>query len=200
MLQEFLQIHPKKHLIFDFDETLFTLFLPWEVYFKEIAHKLFELDPSLKTFLHGKSLNDVENEAVRRHGEVAVKLRREYAAFFEKEYLRGVEEHHALTDFIRQASSEKSADGAPKYHLYLWTTNMLSTVEPVLIKAGLREHFTTLVTKSDIELTKPEPEGFYQIFNSQTQKKEDYLMIGDSSNDAGAAKNAGIEFFQVNHA
>ena len=31
-LQCFLHLYPKRHIIFDFDRTLFTLYLPWNVF------------------------------------------------------------------------------------------------------------------------------------------------------------------------
>lgn len=197
MLQNYLEDHPKKHLIFDFDETLFTLLLPWEKYIAGLTEKLLQLDPSLKEFTHHKTLNDLENEAVRRHDEAAITLRREYSTEFEDSYLQGVEEHKALTNFIREHAHDLNEMGTPKYNFYLWTTNMRTTVEPILIKKSMIQYFKQLVTKSEVKLTKPEAEGFYMLFDADTQKKEDFLMIGDSVNDEGAARNVGIEFYSV---
>ncbi len=189
MLEKFLETHPKKHLIFDFDQTLFTLELPWEVYIKELTAKLLELDSTLEGFAAGKSLNDMENEAVRRHRATALEIRRQYSAQFEKQYLTGVVEHTELTNFIRSNKHD--------YSFYLWTSNMRETVAPILKEQGMDSLFTKVVTKSDVQFTKPEPEGFEMIFESAYQTKQEYLMIGDSVNDAGAAAQAGIEFFKV---
>lgn len=197
MLQEYLKKHPKKHLIFDFDQTIFTLQLPWDRYVTELTDRLLKLDPSLKEFSHGKSLNDVENEAVRRHDEVAITVRREYSQEFETTYLQGVEEHKDITEFIRQIGEQAEQSGEQAYNLYLWTSNMRSTIEPILIKHSLIQYFGTLVTKSEVILTKPEPEGFYLLFDAENQRKEDFVMIGDSINDKEAAAAAGIDFYSV---
>lgn len=188
-LSEYLEAHPKKHLIFDFDETLFTLRLPWEVYISELTHKLLELDESLQKFTHAKTLNDLENEAVRRHGERAKKLRIEFSSEFEREFLKGVDEHREYTSFV--------VENCTKYECYVWTSNVKATIEPILREHNLLTCFKELVTKSDVSFTKPDPEGFYQIFDQKIDKKEDFLMIGDSQNDMHAAANAGIDFFSV---
>jgi HAD superfamily hydrolase (TIGR01549 family) len=192
-LKSYLTTHPKKYLLFDFDQTIFTLILPWEIYIKELTQQLLELDPSLKELHTTHNLNDLENEAVRRHGQKAVQLRHSYSREFEKKYLQGVEEHHEMTKFI----NEFGGAGDVEYKFYLWTSNMRETVEPVLKEHNLLRYFEKLVTKSDVQLTKPEPEGFYKIFDPSHHKKEEFLMIGDSINDKNAAKNAGIDFFSV---
>lgn len=188
-LSEYLELHPKKHLIFDFDETIFTLLLPWDIYIKQLTEKLLDLDPSLKQYSHGKILNMVENEAVRRWGEQAVQARREYSQYFEHTYYGGVDENYPITHFIEEHYT--------KYDCYIWTSNMRETVVPILEKRGMLQCFKKIVTKSEVALTKPEPEGFYLIFDPQTQKKENFLMIGDSNNDRGAAANSGIDFYSV---
>lgn len=188
-LQAYLTQHSKKHLIFDFDETIFTLQLPWEVYIKELTQKLIDLDPTLADFSQGKILNDVENEAVRRLGAQALQIRRAYSEEFETKYLTGVDENTELTSFI--------ANNHEKYDCYVWTSNMRTTILPILEKNNLVDCFKKIVTKSDVSFTKPNPEGFALIFNHSTQKRAEYLMIGDSQNDRGAAQNAGIDFFHV---
>lgn len=188
-LREYLDVHHKQHLIFDFDETLFTLRLPWEVYINTLTQKLLDLDASLQKFTHAKTLNDLENEAVRRHGEQARKLRIEYSGEFEREFLKEVDEHSVYTSFV--------AENYQKYNCYVWTSNVRATIEPILREHDLLKCFKKLVTKSDLSFTKPDPEGFYQIFNPMFEKKEDFLMIGDSQNDMHAAANAGIDFYSV---
>ena len=192
-LKSYLATHPKKYLLFDFDQTIFTLILPWEIYIKALTQQLLELDPSLKELHTTHNLNDLENEAVRRHGQRALQIRHRYSREFEKKYLQGVEEHHEITEFINEFGSAADAG----YTFYLWTSNMRETVEPVLEEHNLRRYFKQLVTKSEVQLTKPEPEGFYKIFDPSYHKKEEFLMIGDSINDKNAAKNAGIDFYSV---
>jgi phosphoglycolate phosphatase-like HAD superfamily hydrolase len=187
-LPDYLASHPKKHLIFDFDETLFTLDLPWGTYREVMKRRLWELDPTLPD---DPSITAFENTAVRELGEAAARVRWGYSLEFEREYLQGVLEHHELTDFLRYH--------ADTYHYYLWTSNMRATVEPILAEAGLLKLFTSLITKGSVMLTKPEPEGFEKIFKPDQHQREEFLMIGNSSLDRAAAVAAGIDFFLVKH-
>lgn len=183
-LEAVLQKHPKKYLIFDFDETLFTLHLNWERYFSEMSNRLYALDP---TYSQERSSTKLENGITQKLGRVAAEVRWEYSRQFEKDNLRGVSELHDLTDFIRTNHT--------KYQFYLWTSNMRETVEPILQKSGLLPYFTTLITKGDVLLMKPDPEGFQLVFNPLTHKKSEWLMIGNSKNDKKAAEAAKIDFW-----
>lgn len=177
---------PFKHLIFDFDGTLFSLKLPWQEHFKEpLLKKLYELDPTLEDF-KCKRTGEKINESVRRHGEIAWKLDRELLKEFESKYLQGVTEIKVWTDYLRKFHD--------KHKLYLWTSNSQSTVEPILEEAGLLDYFEQIVAAGSVKLIKPEPDGFYLIFKPGSQKKTDYAMIGDSKADRGAAEAAGITF------
>lgn len=184
LLADYLHSHPKKHLIFDFDETLFTLHLPWHRYYAELARRLHELDLD---FPQEKSVTKLENGMTKKWGEKAAKIRWEYSRRFEKDNLRGVSELSDLTNFIR--------DNHNRYSFFLWTSNMRSTVEPILQKNGLLSYFSKLVTKGDVLLMKPDPEGFGLLFDSKVHKKTDFLMIGNSKNDQRAAQAAGIDYW-----
>lgn len=183
-LEEVLKISPKKYLIFDFDETIFYLDLPWHIYYEEMANRLRALDPSLP---ESKGINSLENLAVKKLGDPAIKVRKEYSLEFESQNLKGVEELTDLTPFIRE--------NADKYEFYLWTSNMRETVVPVLKEYGMDVIFKKLVTKGDVRFTKPYPDGFDLMFDPKTQDKKDWLMIGNSFNDKGAAEQAGIEYW-----
>lgn len=183
-LHSYLQLNSKKNIIFDFDETLFTLHLPWHLYYAELARQLYELDPD---FPKERSVNKLENGITKMWGRKAAEIRWRYSRQFEHDNLRGVTELHDLTGFIRENHKV--------YDFFLWTSNMRETVEPILQKNGLLPYFRQLVTKGDVLLMKPYPEGFDLIFDPTLQKKEDFLMIGNSPNDKKAAEAASIDFW-----
>lgn len=54
------------------------------------------------------------------------------------------------------------------------------------------------MTRSDVQLVKPDPEGFGLIYESG-QDKEQYLMVGNSSSDEGMAQAAEIDFYKVDY-
>lgn len=183
-LESFLDSHSKQHIIFDFDVTLFTLHLPWNLYYKEIRDVVHTFDPSIQ---RTGGINDFENEAVQRCGDDIVKLRQELTLKFESKYLERITEHFDMTNFVRKHHK--------KYFFYLWTSNMRQTVEPILEEHGLLQHFKKLATKGDVRLTKPFADGFDLLFDSQKDDKSEWLLVGDSSADKGAAKNSGIDFW-----
>jgi HAD superfamily hydrolase (TIGR01549 family) len=183
-LKAYLSENPKKYVIFDFDETLFTLDLPWEKYYPVISEKLHKLDPTYPAESDNTAL---ENGVTQKIGKRAAEVRWRYSKQFEKDNLRGVTELSDLTNFIR--------DNHAKYIFYLWTSNMRETVQPILQKNGLLRYFKQLVTKGDVLLMKPNPEGFTVIFDPQTQTKNEFLMVGDSEHDQQAAKAAGIDWW-----
>lgn len=184
ILEQFLAKNSAKYIIFDFDETLFTLDLPWEKYYAEMARRLYELDPE---YPKESSINKLENGMTKKWGVQAAKIRWEYSKQFETDNLRGVTEMRDLTDFIRKHHTQ--------YQFFLWTSNMRETVEPVLQKNGLLPYFKQLVTKGDVLLMKPSPEGFTKLFDPKIQKKSDFLMIGNSNNDKEAAQAAEINYW-----
>ena len=181
-LETYLQANPKKYLIFDFDETLFTLQLPWGRYHAELRKKLRELDP---TYRQEDDTTELENNITQKLGQKAAEVRWNYSKQFEKDNFRGMTELTDLTDFIRQHHSE--------YVFFLWTSNMRETVQPILQKSGLLPYFKQLVTKGDVSLMKPNPEGFKLLFDSKKQKKDEFLLIGDSKHDKKAAEAIGID-------
>lgn len=186
-LANYLAKNPKKVLIFDFDETIFTLELPWHIFFDGLVSRLLVLDPNLH---EERSIVALEHRAVRQHGDKANQIINDWSREFEKQYLRGVTEHLVLTNFIR----ERHAD----FSIFIWTSNTREIIEPILKDAELFELIERTVTADDVQLIKPDPEGFSLIY-SDKHALSDYLMIGDSTNDSGAAAAAGIDFFEVKH-
>ena len=182
---EWLPVSTAKHIIFDFDETLFTLHLPWELYYKPIYVECLRLDRSLAQFKYDH-ISELENEAVRRLGADFQDWVRRHSRDFETRRLEGVTEHKQTTDWIRSQSDDRQ--------IYLWTSNMLSTVAPILTKAGLIGRFISLITKDSVQFLKPNPEGFFHFFDPLTQARSEFLFVGDSDVDQIAAKKAGIEF------
>ena len=84
-----------------------------------------------------------------------------------------------------------------KYTFYIWTSNNRKTAELVMKDLPVADAFTKVVAKEDVQLLKPYPDGFKLIFDPRKARREEFLMIGDNSQDEGAAKNAGIDYYQV---
>lgn len=190
-LEEYLKKRKKSHLIFDLDETLFHLILPWEKCFLYVSGQLLILDAELhKLLLEQKDLHlgELENEFIKKHGKKAKDILIPGRMRFETENLLDVKINNELLLFIQNARD---------YKLHLWTSNTTEVIEPVLQKHHIHHRFSTIVTRNKVDFLKPNPEGFNKLIKQEQIPKKEYLMIGDSSSDRKAAEAAGIDFFLI---
>jgi HAD superfamily hydrolase (TIGR01549 family) len=171
-LENYLELHPKKILIFDFDGTIAYLDIPWYILsqkLKVIADQAgIKADDSQGNI---KYINDLALAGDELFLQKLIKINEE----FENEYLRGY-----------------------KTKFYLWTNNSLKTVQRVLGEIGVYLTFSKFITRDSVRLTKPYPEGFLKVLEQDNLDKSNYLMIGDNPDSDGVAANAaGIEYFRV---
>jgi len=193
ILTEYLASHPKKFLIFDFDDTLFSLDLPWHIYRKQMDKAMHDLDKQYHAHIPAQaSLNVYENLLVKKIGQVAREKRLAVSAEFESQYLLGYQKNHDLINFIRQRHQCYQ-------DFFIWSSNIRQTIESILNENNLYQYFRLVVAKDDVNFTKPDPEGFEEFIFQPQSERSDYLMIGNSRNDQSAAANAGIEFWLVDH-
>jgi len=189
----YLSKNPKKHLIFDLDETIFLLKLPWQEYKKDTFKILSRFNPELKNPKGYISTNDEINRLRKEFGpeihELAYPLREK----FEMESLQGLIPNGPLINFIRQNKDN--------FTFHIWTSQMSKTAEWLLKKKKLLDCFDKIVGRDNVDYTKPEPDGFYKIFTPNDRaRKSDYIMIGDNPDKDGiAAKKAGIDYFYIDY-
>ncbi len=190
-LQDYLQKNKKTHLVFDFDETLVKLLLPWDKWEDPIKNELIELDKSIyENYKKEKiSLSDLMNQYILKFGEQAKNLVKENASHFETKYLNKVITNKELIDFVKQAKN---------YKMFVWSSNTQSTVEKVLRDFKILDKFEKVITRQNVDLIKPYTEGFERIYDPKISK-ERYLIIGDSDRDKKAAKQLGVDFFLVDY-
>lgn len=187
-LQHYLKTHPKTHLIFDFDETIFELILPWHKWHEFGFSRMRDIDPHL----HDGIVNGTvdwhigQNELVQKHGQVAREIIVQNSERFETELLQGVRVNEELVLFIQKNN----------YTQYVWTTNTRPVIERVLRDYSLQDSFKKSVTRSELDYIKPDPSGFTLLHDDKTPI-DNYLFVGDSANDKAAATALGIDFFQI---
>lgn len=177
----------KKYIIFDFDATVDTLLIDWEQYGEEFFKLVDTFDPSI-TISKMDTSYDFQIRCIEKLGEEINQAFIKYAEDFEKKYYTGHVPNEALVQFIRNNQG--------KYEFFLWTSNALSVVFPVLEELKIEKAFQKIIARGNVSFPKPHPEGFSQISEGRGNK-EDYVMIGDSDNDSRAAHNAGIDFIHV---
>lgn len=185
----YLRNNKKTRLIFDFDETLLKIILPWERWEDKIKEKLIELDPKIYKNYKEKNINlsDLENEYVLKYG--IDNLIKENCADFESAYFK---------DFIPNDKLIKFVENTKDYKIFVWSSNTKPTVEKALRNVGILNKFEKIITRTDLRLIKPYDEGFEKIYDPFISKRN-YLLIGNSQSDMKAAKNSGIDFFLVDY-
>ena len=179
----------KKALIFDFDETLFFLILPWEKHRQELVEIAMELGIPNDKMAPG--ITTLTNQIISLYGKRGKEKVYQKAKRFEIKDLKEVLVNKELVDFVLVQRHN--------YEFFIWSSNMSSTIEPVLEQYNLKEVFSRVVTKDKVDLIKPYPDGFYQIHNPDKYKRSDYIMIGDSQHDQMAAERVGIDFFKIKY-
>lgn len=188
-LSAYLEHNPKKFLIFDLDETILWLRLPWQSYVRNIEEKLTSVNAEiLKKYRDGgMSLSELQNAYVKTDDSMLTFLKK-YNEEFESQ-LERYDPNTQLIEFIKHDAT---------HILYLWSSNCRKTVEKTLEAEGILHNFEKLVTRTDVSYIKPDPEGFYQLYK-KGNRLQDYLFIGDSKADRIAAENADIDFFEINY-
>jgi phosphoglycolate phosphatase-like HAD superfamily hydrolase len=190
-LEKYLKNHPKKEIIFDLDGTLFFLDIDWSQFKLRLWSLVAKLDNQLAGQVpigqHGTA-NILINKAVAKYGQKAKKIIFPFNQKFELDYFRGARENKPLTEFIKKFYQQ--------FNFYLWTSNFSTTIQPLLTKSNLTTCFKKIITHDDVNLIKPDPEGFYLI-NSAKKAKSDFLLVGNDDNDRLASHAAGIDFFNI---
>ncbi len=184
-LQKYIEEKNKTHLIFDFDETIAMLILPWSEWFKDVAQPITKKEPELKD----KAYAQIHNQYVQKQGKTALLHIRELNEKFETEKLKGLEVNLEAVSFIMNN---------PQYKYYIWSSNSKKTVERALKKLEIFKRFKKIITRGDSTFIKPNPDGFGLIKDKNIPKNK-YLLVGNSFADENAAKAIGIDFYKISY-
>lgn len=181
---------PKTHLIFDLDETLVHLIFPWEKWETPIEDDLIKVDKSIyENYVNHKiNLSQLMNSYISKYPKTK-KLIINNSQKFESENLQDIVVNNELVSFVKNAKS---------YQMFIWSSNTGPTVEKVLEKLKIKNKFKKIVSQLDVDLVKPEPEGFYLIYDPKIPK-ENYLFIGNSKADRQAAEKVGVDFYLIDY-
>lgn len=180
----------KKHIIFDFDKTLFKLIIDWDKYFEKIDSKLISVDISIYSDYKNELINwcEMQNLYVERYGVSMEELICSNNINSELKLYKKSIPNKNLINLINNLD---------KYFLYIWSSNTRELITKILDQNNILANFKKIVCRNDVQFLKPKPEGFLKLKNPNVPLKS-YLMIGDSINDENAAKNIGIDFYKIN--
>lgn len=186
------QTHKYRYLIFDLDETLTHLKLPWDEWEKRM---LAQLPPTAsiqaRDMLRHQTSNwgVVINALAKDNNAVHQKII-DISRTFEAEYFS-----HAPYHALIEALSTLQQDGRT---FFLWTSNSRATAGQALRELGILERFSKIISHESVLQIKPDKDGWSQL-HDQAQPLDAYLFIGDSSNDEQAARSIGIDFFKITY-
>jgi phosphoglycolate phosphatase len=126
-------------------------------------------------------------------------------------------EHHGQAKQAIMDRAQAAAINAPLYpdvelmlsrlkaehkKIALITTSGSEVIDLVLKHHQLVAYFDLILTGDDVSAHKPDPEGILYALQSFGVSKQDAVMIGDSDNDLGAARNADVDsilFYPESH-
>lgn len=186
-LPTYLSLHQKKHLIFDFDETLAMLITDWGSMLKDIYTDLLKVDRETMSAYSPSTLSyQLLNDLIKKHGQTVKQILESHYKKAEGEDLKEVKSNPELIGFIRNNND---------YNYYIWSNNLRSTITKVFEDMGIKDKFKAIVASDNNLLYKPDTTGIEKMI---TGDKKDWLMIGDSENDQRGAKALGIDFFLIN--
>ncbi len=191
-LLQLVRIKSYRKIVFDLDETLTILNLPWQEWIDEVAQMLPE--KRVAEFLttvegQGRPWGAVINEQI---AEVPTFYDRFLAvcAAFEQKYFSHTP-YQALVDALPALKGEDR-------QFYIWTANTRATVERALREMGIRDLFDGIVAREDVRYGKPDKEAWQHILEFD-EDLTGVLLVGDSKNDEASARAAGIAFFKITH-
>jgi len=81
----------------------------------------------------------------------------------------------------------------------LVTASPRDNVRLIFGRNGLGHYFDAMITRSDVEISKPDPETYLKAIAALQVEKEDCLAFEDTLNGLRAAKAAGVTCYAVQH-
>lgn len=179
------QFKDKGTLIFDFDRTIATIQMDWDIWREEMRKIIGKYEPG---FSIKESISKNVNRLTEMYGSdfldeiVTANENVEYDTF------RGVALNESLIEYIR--------DNAELKNMFLYTSNSRKLITRLLRDLEMADAFKKVVTRNDVDFIKPHPEGMRQIVDVNSDLT-DYLMVGDSSSDRGVADEVNMDFLLV---
>lgn len=181
-----------RDVIFDLDETLARVEIPWEEWNRWLVEDfpdddlkpLFAEAYARERYVPGTVLNqqlarvDMQDFIAR-------------ATAYEEAHYQGYTPNERLVALVPGLSNAG-------LRLHVWTNNTRPTTERILTDMGIAGHFDGVVTRTEVEYTKPSPDGWRYIHDGQ-QPLHEYLFVGDGQNDRLVAEAIGIDFFYIGH-
>ena len=178
-----------KLLIFDMDGTLVdtdeVLYQTWKELFIRYKPKDYKID---REFIRGFSGPPIEESIHRAFPEFDPK-------FIKEKYTEATRKYYT-DEFLRMFPSSKEVLAKLKeegYILTIGTSKNRKMTEYCLKKFGFYDYFDSMITSTDPYAHKPDPAIINALMERYKVSESETLMIGDTSFDALAARNAHVK-------
>lgn len=184
-----------KAVLFDLDGTLIdSEWFYYKAWRKALDHYGFELDSDMW-------LNEL---AGKTDGQALEHLRSEYgfevdkAAFYDRTRSLIAEQHEVETVSLMPGAADLiNFLHQQKVTMAVVTSSKREVAAYHLQRNGLRHFFAKLVSRTDVQHPKPNPEPYIQCVAQLGLEPEDCLALEDSVTGATSAKAAGVDCFGV---
>lgn len=173
-----------KHIIWDFDGTLFDTYPTITRAFKAALEEEGIFEPSEKIMSLMKITESTAVEYYMTHYGASCDIREKYKKH------RKVMEPIYVKPFKNVCKVLRLISESGKNN-YLYTHRGQSSVE-FLKSFDIYDYFTDFITKGNNFKRKPDPEALLYLIDKHSIRPEEAVMVGDRDIDLMAARNAGI--------
>jgi HAD superfamily hydrolase (TIGR01549 family) len=174
-------------IIFDFDDTLLHMNVRWDAVRTDVVALAradgLVIDPLQHLVPLGNALS---NAPKRKKAIDAIYLKHEAICIDKKNYVVFPKMLELAKELKNQGRKLAIASG-----------NHTHSINRILSELGETDLFDFVCGRDMVEHNKPAPDQLLRILKEIGLEKRDVLFVGDSINDAGAAKAAGIRHFHV---
>jgi phosphoglycolate phosphatase len=181
------RVFMQRLVIFDFDDTLLHLNVRWDAVRDDVLALARRDGVAVDRRQHLVPLGNRLSDVPARKKEIdAIYLKHEAACIGSKNYV-------VFRKMVELAKALR-ANGA---RLAIASGNHTESIARVLGELGEAGLFDFVCGRDMVERNKPAPDELLLILRKAGMKAADAVFIGDSVNDAGAAKAAGMRHFHV---
>ena len=175
----------KKLVIFDFDGTLMDTN---SIIVESLNEAVYA---SIKRYLTDDELQAILGRPIVEQMEMVSKVHRDEMVEFYRQYYRLNQEGRVFPfEGIKELLETLKTKGIK---CAILTNKGRNGLNKSLMEHELEAYFEYSLTTNDIEKTKPDPYGIYDICKRLNVDLNDAIMVGDSAHDIEAGKRAGIE-------
>ncbi len=181
-------------IVFDLDGTLIKSNIDYEGI-------RIELRKVLKNFVSKKEYKEISSQyrsilelvGFIEKNDPTEKIFSDAWSFIEEQEKKGYEK--AILEDDVHPTLEKLRE--LNHIVVILTNNSRILTDYGLKKYDLNKYFDFVLTRDDVEQTKPDPEGMITLMKQFNKNKNETIFIGDSWLDAETAVNAGVKFYYL---